>query len=180
MRKNNVAPVYKALCPEYPKVLLLIKMTKHAAAIVAILTATDAHNIDRFLLLNWLNQEVNTPEENINAIMQQLIALKDTQAAKDAAEHLQSAIDGTKLGGRYPNLLGMLHIDDTFSSSDSSSGAAVIVRSTLEAEEAVIVGKEKKVVACAADDYDDDGEYEFVDVAVEEECDDGEDAAVLL
>ena len=145
-------------------------MTKHAAAIVAILTATDAHNIDRFLLLNWLNQEVNAPEENINAIMQQLVALKDTQAAKDAAEHLQSAIDGTKLGRRYPNLLGMLHIDDTFSSD--SSGAAVIVRSTLEAEEAVMVGK-KKVVA-RADDYDDD-EYEFVDVAVEEECD-----AVLL
>ena len=48
----------------------------------------------------------------------------------------------------------------------------MIVRSTLEAEEAVMVGK-KKVVA-RADDYDDD-EYEFVDVAVEEECD-----AVLL
>ncbi len=155
---------------------------KHIAAIVANLTTPDV-DIERFLLLNWLNQ-VNTPEENLNAIMKQLIALKDMQAAKNAAEQLQSAINGTNLGRRYPNLLGMLHIDDTFfsSSSDiiisSSSGAAVIVRSTLEAEEAVMV-------ACGggADyDYDYDGEYEFVDVVVGE-CDDEEEdpeAAVLL
>jgi len=150
---------------------------KHIAAIVANLTTPTDVDIERFLLLNWLNQ-VNTPEENLNAIMKQLIALKDMQAAKNAAEQLQSAINGTNLGRRYPNLLGMLHIDDTFfsSSSDiiisSSSGAdsAVIVRSTLEAEEAVVV------VACV----DDDGEYEFVDVDYYDNNEDDPEAAVLL
>ena len=112
------------------------------ASIVGANLATDGDRIDVSLIRAWLKQH-NTPEANLKAIIQKLITLSDTRVATSVAEQLQFAINGTTLEAGFPDLVGMLHHDSTFSCQSAATDGAVLVHAP---EDVVLVPRVEKAV----------------------------------